>query len=396
MRLVDRLTHLRAGARTTPDGRGGTGAAAPDETRPQVVPVPAGVQPPMPVAIRGWTMPGYGQVFRVAVTAALGVAVAGLLVRTIAGFGGVLMLLVLAFVFALGLDPLVRYLVHHGWRRNWAVAAVATGVLLVLAGFLAAILPPIIDQTTQLVHQAPQFLAQIQDRHSRIGALMARFNVVSTVRNEVGPKAVQAVGGVFGVGAAIAGATASVLTVGVLTVYFTANLPAIERAMWRMAPASRRPRVTELGERIFDQVGGYLLGNVITSVVAGAGTWVYLLIVGVPYPLALGIMVAVLDLIPVVGSTVGGFIVSLVALSVSVPIAIVTLAYYVVYRLLEDYLLSPRIMERTVDVPPLLTIVALLLGGALAGIVGAFLAIPVAAAVQLLLREVLWPRLDTA
>jgi predicted PurR-regulated permease PerM len=207
---------------------------------------------------------------------------------------------------------------------------------------------------------------------------------------------VQAVGGVFGVGAAIAGATASVLTVGVLTVYFTANLPAIERAMWRMAPASRRPRVTELGERIFDQVGGYLLGNVITSVVAGAGTWVYLLIVGVPYPLALGIMVAVLDLIPVVGSTVGGFIVSLVALSVSVPIAIVTLAYYVVYRLLEDYLLSPRIMERTVDVPPLLTIVALLLGGALAGIVGAFLAIPVAAAVQLLLREVLWPRLDTA
>jgi predicted PurR-regulated permease PerM len=199
---------------------------------------------------------------------------------------------------------------------------------------------------------------------------------------------------VLGVGTAIVGATAAVLTVGVLTVYFTANLPAVKRTLWRSVPASRRPRVTELGERIFDQVGGYLLGNVITSVIAGVGTWIYLLIVGVPYPLALGIMVAVLDLIPVIGSTVGGIVVSLVALSVSVPIAIVTLVYYVVYRLLEDYLLNPKIMERTVDVPPLLTIVALLLGGAMAGIVGAFLAIPVAAAVQLLLREVVWPRLD--
>jgi predicted PurR-regulated permease PerM len=341
-------------------------------------------------------MPGYGLVFRVAVAAALGVAVAGLLVRTVVSFSSVLVLMVLAFVFALGFDPLVRFLVRHGWRRTWAVTAVTIGAFLVVVGFFAAILPPIIDQTTQLVHAAPSYLQQVQDRHSRLGSLMARFNVVATVKSFAGSGSAQALGGVLGVGAAIFGATVSTLTVVVLTVYFMANLPGIKRALWRMAPASRRRRVAELGERIFDQVGGYLLGNIVTSVIAGAGTWLYLLVVGVPYPLALGIMVAVFDLIPVVGSTVGGVIVSLVALTVSVPIALLTAGYYVVYRLVEDYLLSPRVMARTVNVPPLLTIVALLLGGAAAGVVGAFLAIPVAAAVQLLLREVVWPRLDAA
>jgi predicted PurR-regulated permease PerM len=363
-----------------------------DETAVAGVPEP----PPTPIVIRGWTMPGYGLVFRVAVTATLGVAVASVLVGAVAGLGSVLVLLILGFVFALGLDPLVRFLVHRGWRRAWAVAAVAVGVLLVLIGFVAAILPPIVDQTTQFINSAPAFLQQIQDRHTRIGALMARYDVVATVQQHLGSDGVSALGGVLGVGAAVLGAVASTLTVAVLTVYFMANLPQVKRALWRTAPASRRRRVAELGERIFDQVGGYLLGNVFTSVVAGVGTWAYCLVVGVPYPLALGIFVAVFDLIPVIGSTIAGAIVSLVALTVSLPIAVLTLAYYIAFRVLEDYLLIPRVMERTVNVPPILTIVALLVGGALAGIVGAFLAIPVAAAVQLLLREVVWPRLDAA
>jgi predicted PurR-regulated permease PerM len=396
MRLIDRLTRRPAHVGPT-DGRP-TGAGAPAAPAPPDPAVSAAPEPPapVPIAIRGWTMPGYGLVFRVAVTAALGVAVAGVLVRAVAGLGGVFMLLVVALVFALGLDPLVRFLVHRGWRRRWAVAAVAVGVVLVLIGFIAAILPPIVNQTTQFIDSAPQFLQQIQDRHSRIGELMARYNVVNTVKTHLGSDGVAALGGVLGVGAAVLGVVASTFTVGVLTVYFMASLPAVKRTLWRMAPASRRPRVADLGERIFDQVGGYLLGNVFTSVVAGVGTWLYCLVVGVPYPLALGIMVAVFDLIPVVGSSIGGAIVSLVALTVSLPIAVVTLAYYIAFRLLEDYFVIPRVMERTVNVPPLLTIVALLLGGALAGIMGAFLAIPVAAAVQLLLREVIWPKLDAA
>jgi predicted PurR-regulated permease PerM len=118
--------------------------------------------------------------------------------------------------------------------------------------------------------------------------------------------------------------------------------------------------------------------------------------VHVPYAVALGVLVAVLDLIPVVGSTIGGILVTLVALSVSTTVAVASLVFYIAYRLLEDYLLVPRVMNRAVDVPPVLTIVALIIGGSLLGIVGAFLAIPAAATVQLVVTQVVWPRLDAA
>jgi predicted PurR-regulated permease PerM len=149
-------------------------------------------------------------------------------------------------------------------------------------------------------------------------------------------------------------------------------------------------------DEIVRRVGGYVLGNVLTSVVAGLGTFVFLEIVGVPYPLALGLFVAVFDLIPIVGSTIAGAVVSLVALTVSTPVAIVTLLYYVAYRLAEDYLLVPRVMRSTVKVPAVVTIVALLLGGSLFGIVGALLAIPAAAVVHLVMAELVWPKLDRA
>ena len=149
-----------------------------------------------------------------------------------------------------------------------------------------------------------------------------------------------------------------------------------------------------LGDDIFTKVGGYVLGNVVTSVVAGLGTYLWMLAFGIPYPILLGLFVAILDLIPVIGSTIGGAVVSLVALTVSLPVAIATLAFYIAYRLAEDYLLVPRIMGSTVQVPAVVSIVAVLIGGALLGIVGALVAIPVAAALRLLLHEVTFRRLD--
>jgi predicted PurR-regulated permease PerM len=128
--------------------------------------------------------------------------------------------------------------------------------------------------------------------------------------------------------------------------------------------------------------------------VAGAGTLLWLVSFGVPDPLALAVLVGIFDLVPVVGSTVGGAIVTLVALTVSLPTAIATLGFYLVYRLLEDYLLVPRVMRATVSVSPLITIVALILGASLLGIIGALLAVPVAAAVQLMVTEVAVPRQD--
>ena len=128
--------------------------------------------------------------------------------------------------------------------------------------------------------------------------------------------------------------------------------------------------------------------------IAGLGTFFWLLAFGVPYPLLLAMFVALLDLIPVIGSSVGGAVVSLVALTVSLPVALATLAFYIGYRLAEDYLIVPRIMGRTVQVPAIVSLVAVLIGGVLLGIVGALVAIPVAAAIRLLLHEIAIRRLD--
>ena len=132
----------------------------------------------------------------------------------------------------------------------------------------------------------------------------------------------------------------------------------------------------------------------LTSVVAGAATYLWALTFGIPYSALLGLLVALLDLVPVIGSTIGGVIVTLAALTVSVPVAGFTLAFYVGFRIAEDYLLIPRIMSRTVQVPAAATIVAVLLGAALLGLIGALVAIPVAAVVRLLLQEVTFRRMD--
>ncbi|HET9071673.1 MAG TPA: AI-2E family transporter, partial [Acidimicrobiales bacterium] len=134
--------------------------------------------------------------------------------------------------------------------------------------------------------------------------------------------------------------------------------------------------------------------NLLISAVTGVGTWVWCVIFGVPFPLLLAVLVALFDLVPVVGSTIGGIIVAGVSLTVSLPVAFATVAFYLLYRFLEDYLLAPRIMRRTVDVPGLVTVIATLIGGVLLGIIGALVAIPVAAAVKLLLEELAAPRLE--
>jgi predicted PurR-regulated permease PerM len=159
-------------------------------------------------------------------------------------------------------------------------------------------------------------------------------------------------------------------------------------------PHSRRPRVILIGDEILAKVGGYVLGNVITSVIAGLGTYFWMLAFGIPYPILLGMFVALLDLIPVIGSTIGGAVVTLVALTVSLPVAVGTLAFYIAYRLAEDYLIVPRIMGRTVQVPAIVSLIAVLIGGVLLGIVGALVAIPVAAAIRLLLNEITIRRFD--
>jgi predicted PurR-regulated permease PerM len=149
-----------------------------------------------------------------------------------------------------------------------------------------------------------------------------------------------------------------------------------------------------IGDEVFAKVGGFVLGNFVTSAIAGIGTYIWLVIFGVPYPVLLSLLVAFLDLIPVIGSTIGGIIVTLVALTVSLPVAIATLGFYIAYRLAEDYFVVPRVMGKTVQVPGAVSVIAVLVGGALMGIIGALVAIPAAAALRLFLQEVVFHRLD--
>jgi predicted PurR-regulated permease PerM len=332
--------------------------------------------------------------FMIGLYGALGVAVAYGLLELFVRARSVLILIFLAFFIAAGLDPIVGWLVRHRMPRWAAVLIVVVGGLAVMGGFLAAAIPPMASEATALAHQIPHYLHDLQDRNSQLGKLNIKYHVQDRLTKLLTSGSGSLVGGVIGAGALVIGTVSEILAIGVLSVYFLAGLPQIKLLTYRLVPHSRRPRAILIGDEIFAKVGGYMLGSFITAVIAGLGTYLWLLAWGVPYPLLLGTFVALLDLIPVIGSTVGGIVVSLVALTVSLPVALATLGFYIVYRLAEDYLIVPRIQGRTVELPALASLVAVLIGGVLLGIVGVLVAIPVAAAIRLLLQEVAFPRLD--
>jgi predicted PurR-regulated permease PerM len=307
----------------------------------------------------------------------------------------VLILIGIAFFLALGLEPAVSWFVRRGLPRWLATTLVFVLFLATMAGFVAAAIPPLVEQASQLMHQAPQYLRQAQDHSSTIGRLNDRFHLQQRITDMVNTSGGSAVNELVSAGTAVFGAVADTVIVIVLTVYLLIDLPRIRAMLYRFVPHSRRPRAILIGDEVFAKVGAYVLGNVLISGIAAAATFLWLTVFGVPYPLLLGIFVGLFDLVPVVGSTIAGVVVAAVALTVSIPVCVATAIFFIVFRLGEDYLLVPRIIGRAVQVPALLTVVAVLLGGALLGIVGALVAIPLAAAVQLLIQEALYPRLET-
>jgi len=332
--------------------------------------------------------------FFIGMAGAAGVAVTIGLVELAIRARSVLVLIGLALFIAAGLDPVVSWLTRRRVPRWAAVIIVLLGVAGIVAGFVAAAIPPLAAQTSKLISELPHYAHILQNHNSQLGRLNVKYHIEQRLSHLLATRGSSLIGGVLGAGALVLGAVTSTLVVLVLVVYFLAGMPQIKLFFYRLAPHSRRARVILLGDEIFTKVGGFVLGNVVTSVVAGLGTYLWMLAFGIPYPILLGLFVALMDLIPVIGSTIGGAVVSLVALTVSLPVAIATLAFYIAYRLAEDYLLVPRIMGSAVKVPAVVSVVAVLVGGALLGIVGALVAIPVAAALLLLLREVTFRRLD--
>jgi predicted PurR-regulated permease PerM len=336
--------------------------------------------------------------FYVGFVGGLGVLLAVLIGLLIRAAGSVLVLVLVSIFLAVGLNPLVEWLILRGFRRKWSVLLVTIGVLLVVTLFVVALVPVVQSQVTTIIANAPHWLDQLQ-RNPSIQRLDGKYNVIATVRSRLqdADLAKQAFGSLFAAGLAVLNALVNAFLIFVLTLYFLSALPTIKRACYSLAPVSRRQRVTYLGDEILRRVGGYVAGAFTVALCAGVSSFIFLEIIGLgEYAVALALVVALLDFIPLVGATIGAAIVVIIGFATSPTIGIVCVAFYICYQQVENYVLYPRIMASSVDVPGVVTVVAVLIGGTLMGVVGAMLAIPTAAAALLLIREVWVRKVDDA
>jgi predicted PurR-regulated permease PerM len=379
---------------TAPDPPAGTPRPPTPTPDPNSIPAPAAPAPtshpypalPSALRPRSWLSIG----FRLGAGALL----AYVLVQAVQHLESILLLVLLALVIAISMEPFVQFLTGRGARRPWAVAIVLLTLALIVGGLAALFIAPVSSEVNALVHNVPVWLQQLHDHHSFLGKLEDRYHLTTKAKQQLGSSSGSVVNGLLGAGQLVATTVTGVILVIILTMYFLAGLPTLKSFALRFVAGSSREHVAELTDEILLRTGRYMLGNLATSVIAGVATFLWLESFGVPYPAALGVFVAVMDMVPMVGSTIGGIVVSLVALVVSLPVAIATAVFYVVFRLAEDYLIMPKAMKYAVDVHPLVTILGVLVGGALLGIIGALLAIPIAVAIGLILDDAVFPRID--
>ena len=306
-------------------------------------------------------------------------------------------ILLVSIFLTLALDPIVGWLGGRGMKRGPAVGVVFAGLLVVFTLLGLLVFPPVISQGSELLANAPTYVDHILDS-AWVRRMDENYDVVDKLREEINSRLTdsgfmsQVFGGVLGAGKAVANGVFQTFTILVLTLYFLASLPTVKRAAYAVVPASRRPRVEPLAEEIMRRTGAYATGQVTVATINAICSYVMMRLVGVPYAAVLAVVVGFLGLIPMVGATVGAVVVCLVAFFDSPRSAIIVAIYYLVYQQLENYVVAPKIMARTVSVPGAVTVVAALAGGTLLGVLGALLAIPIAAGLLLLYEEVLVPR----
>jgi predicted PurR-regulated permease PerM len=334
--------------------------------------------------------------FAVGFFGALGVLVALALQELLASASSVILLVAVSMFLAVGLNPVVEWLMRRGTRRWVAVAVVFAGVVGSLGLFVVAIVPVISDQVQAIVTATPQLIEDLKS-NSAVNSLNQRFDLLDRISAQVqsGAAAGQLAGGVLDVGLAVLGALANTVIVVILTLYFIASLPKIKAVAYRLVPASRRERVASLGDEVLRSVGGYVGGAFLIAFTAGVTSLVFLLVVGLgQYAVALAFVVMLLDFVPLIGATIAAVLVSAIGFAEDPTIGIACVIFYVLYQQVENYVLYPRVMANSVDVPGAVTVVAVLAGGTLLGVIGALLAIPTAAALLLVMREVLIRRQD--
>ena len=330
---------------------------------------------------------------------AVGVALAIGVVSVLRTNGQLIVWIAAALFIALGLDPLVRRVESWGAPRWVGVLTAALGLAAVAGAFVALLVPTVIEQSTQLVQDLPAIIDGVMTAEWFV-QLDEEFHLQEAVRAQTERLAADGVavtdlfGGLLGFGQTVLNAVFSVLVVVVLTLYFLSSLPHMKYWAYRLAPCSRRPRIEALSEQITSSVGHYVMGQSFVAALNGAVAFTALAIAGAPFAVLLAAIAAFMAFIPLVGAAIGGTLLTLVSLLTSWQTAAVFAAIYFVYLQIEAYVISPRVMARAVSVPAAVAVIAVIAGGALLGVLGALMAIPLAAALLLLVREVFIPRQD--
>jgi predicted PurR-regulated permease PerM len=328
-----------------------------------------------------------------------GALIAFTLLQALASASAVFILIIISLFLAAGLNPAVLFFQNRGLKRGASVGAVMGLVLLFVAAFIAIAAPPLIDQGNQLVNNAPQLVKDLNN-NAFINDLNNRYGVIDSLQTRVdsvikdGQFAITAFGGVIGVGKAVVSGLVSTFTILVLTLYFLAALPQVVQISLRFVPATRRDRVSKLSNAIIARVGSFVGGQGIIAILAALFILIMGLIIGMPYTAPLAMVVLVCGFIPLVGHFIGMSIVTLVSLTKSPTTALVALGSYIIYVQIENYVITPKIMRKSLAIPGLVTIIAALLGTSLLGLIGGLLAVPIAAAVLLIIDEVVFPRAD--
>lgn len=346
--------------------------------------------------------------FRVAFVATLGVGLGIMLIQGVETLSTILLYVGTALFLSLGLDPLVGWLERRKLKRWIAVLITILAVLALFAGIVLIVVPVIVGQLVQLFNAIQDFaLSRSFDEfvtEVREWILAAFPGIQPEFLEELYGNAITWVedldwasigGGVLSTGVAIVSGLAGSFIVLILTIYFTASTPSLKRAVYQLVPASKRPRFIDLAEQITDSVGYYVMGQVSQGAINGILSAIFLTVIGAPFPAVLAVIAFFFSLIPLVGTLTGSAIIVLICFIPGlggVSTGIAAAIWYLVYMQVEAYIISPRIMNRAVSVPGAVVVIAALAGGSLLGLLGALIAIPVAASILIIYRQVIIPR----
>ena len=331
--------------------------------------------------------------------ATIGALTAFVLMRALASASQVFVLILVALFLATGLNPAVEAIRRRGLSPTGAVTIIFSGVLLMVIIFAALVVPPLVSQGTDLIESAPALLDNLKN-NATIASINDQYGIIDTLQKKLdsvtsdGTLLITAFGGVIGVGKSVLSGTFTALTILVLTLYFITSLPQATALGLKLVPASRRPRVASLTDAIIARVGAFVGSQILISFLAALFMTLFGLALGLPSPIAIGIIIFVCGLVPLIGHFIGATIFTVIALTQSVAIGVIAFIGYVVYVQIENYLLTPKVMKRNLNVPGAVTIISALIGTSLLGLVGGLLAVPVAASIILILEEVVFPRAD--